>query len=86
MSDDGTKSKQEETLNNLKKYNKERNTKIVDVTEELVVEFYEQETTPGVDETEDLSVPYVCEHCGSIVYLGQIHGLGFCKEKFQYQE
>lgn len=104
MTDDEVKSKQEETLNNLKKYNKERNTEIADDPEEILNELSEDlakddhfeeamqklteinEELGLYDEPEKPFVHHICEFCGDIVYPGQVHGLGFCKEKIQYEQ
>ena len=88
MTNDEAKSKQEETLNNLKKYNKTRKTEIVE-DESSIQEVLElaPEVIEGVEES---YVPPVmshrCPYCGTMAYVGQIHGMGYCKEKVQYEQ
>ena len=105
MTDDEIKSKQEETLKNLKKYNEDRKTKIVDDPEEILDSLLEElgnepdiigvqveilpidELTSEVTESEEkLIISHICPYCGNIAYIGQIHGLGYCKEKTQYEQ
>lgn len=147
MTNDEIKSKQEETLKNLEKYNEDRKTNIVNYSEEgfyeedepiedieqawnnakirgvtakptekppmqkwlnaqdelnkqrgiSVVETnkedlekfrQEKELAPEVVEgvEEGYVPPLLCQYCGSVAYQGQIHGLGYCREKVQYQE
>ena len=28
----------------------------------------------------------ICEYCGSLAYPGQLHGLGYCREKIKYEQ
>ena len=114
MTNDEIKNKQEETLNNLKKYNESRKTEIVDEPNEDVLTTFERaergvpkppmqewldeqdrlseemgitviyETEP--DAEEKMIMSHICPYCGTMAYIGQIHGLGYCKEKPQYQE
>jgi len=171
MNNDEIKDKQEETLNNLKKYNKVRKTEIVDDPEEIkipsageILEYADRlrergryieptegfkvkarikeirnpipglldnepasdledgkpfwATKPNVafdlakfdddvyaseDDSEELEEPEtlivgdsvnpvmerpviaICEFCGNFRYFGQLHGLGYCREKIQYE-
>lgn len=114
MTNDEIKNRQEETLNNLKKYNETRKTEVIDdqsdtvnkegditvietnkedldkfvaATQEVLDDQYalmEKHNLKSV--TVEIRKPYICEHCGNIAYQGQIHGLGFCKEKTQYEQ
>jgi hypothetical protein len=147
MTDDEIKNKQEETLNNLKKYNKERKTEIVDDKPEtreqrrdrLAIErrdndepseytdievdapesewieeqfgqlpepiteitgdsvnpvMEKQPMQEWLDESDRLNkergitvVPTpICEFCGNFAYQGQLHGMGYCREKIQYEQ
>ena len=138
MTNDEAKSKQEETLNNLKKYNKTRKTEVVDDIEgnrrasqyralaESAIDIeddddlntvldtlrkarkhvakthHSQETTWTKEEIEaarlislvedDAEVvaepimSHLCPYCGTMAYMGQIHGMGYCKEKVQYEQ
>ena len=132
MTDDEIKDKQEETLNQLKKYNNTRKTEIVEDTEgnptvvtqwtdgikEPMQEFLdaqdelnkecgisivetneedlekfrqEGELAPEVIEgVEESYVPpvmsHLCPYCGTMAYVGQIHGMGYCKEKVSYEQ
>ncbi len=75
MTKDEFQKKQEETLNALRQYNKDRETQII---EEPVSETLEIE--------EKFIKPRICHFCNTVAYPGQIHGLGFCKEKVQYEQ
>jgi hypothetical protein len=136
MTNNEIKKKQEETLENLKKYNKERNTEIVDDPEEVLLnelldevgydagmgsgvfdnepktadeairkyldldeakvsqDFIDNLRNTGANWDDDevepdpgsRTVSHFCEFCGSVAYQGQIHGLGYCKEKVQYEQ
>jgi hypothetical protein len=66
------KNRQQETLKNLEKYNESRKTEIVGDSVNPVME------RPAAIE--------VCEFCANFVYPGQLHGLGYCKEKIQYEQ
>jgi len=154
MTKDEVNKKQEETLNNLKKYNKERNTEIADdmegnptvvtqwtdevkgtelsdimdwAIENLTEDPFELSTLfrmireyainvhesrmhdlaksqkfieadeigddlPDNDwqdveitDNHPLGLLLLCQYCGSVAYQGQIHGMGYCKEKVQYE-
>jgi DNA gyrase/topoisomerase IV subunit A len=67
---------QQETLKNLEKFNEKRKTEIVNEPEEEEV----------VQPEEKLTISHICPYCGMLAYQGQIHGLGYCREKVQYQE
>ena len=140
MTNDEAKSKQEETLNNLKKYNKTRKTEVVDDIEgnpTVVTQWRDIEPTesfeakaritkvrkpiPGLldnepakqdfdanettwtkeeieaarlislveDDAEVVAEPimsHLCPYCGTMAYMGQIHCMGYCKEKVQYEQ
>ncbi len=158
MTNDEVKDKQEETLNNLKKYNEVRKTEIVDdkpetkeqrrdrisltrreesfteedpseytkikvvpylgddpvlpevefepvgpdvddeletiteIVEKSIIEAAEAEGAPDVPQAYqftppslDFGLPLLCQYCGNVAYQGQIHGLGYCREKIQYE-
>lgn len=42
---------------------------------------------PSESPAEDkLIMSHICPYCGTMAYIGQIHGLGYCKEKVQYEQ
>lgn len=135
MTEDEIKSKQEETLKNLNKFNENRKTEMIDDSseEEVIVSGWPTEeeieaarkivaaferaekgvTIPPmqewldaqdalnkergisiVEETEPVAItdnhplglPLLCQWCGDQAYPGQIHGLGYCKEKIKYEQ
>lgn len=96
MTNDELKDKQAETLKGLKKHNTERKTEIVNDTDgkpttvtQYKDEDSQQNDTPDmemVEPEEKLIMSHVCPYCGTMAYIGQIHGLGYCKEKPQYEQ
>jgi len=141
MTNDELKDKQEQTLNQLKKYNKQRKTEIVDdrsiASVDEVAELQNEASSmlsrdskprdiqpiksvevkaeikairhpiPGLldDDTDDLDnidgprdffededeqekplISHICPYCGQLAYQNQLHGLGYCKEKTQYEQ
>ena len=98
MTDDEVKNKQEETLKNLEKYNKDRKTEIIDDPDEkpLMQEWLDEQERLNkergitvdyeTEPEEKLIMSHVCPYCGTMAYMGQIHGIGYCREKVQYEQ
>ncbi len=83
MEKDEFQKKQEETLRRIRDFSDKRKTEIVEEIEEPVDDV---EAPQVEEETYVPLVTHVCEFCGGLAYIGQIHGLGYCKEKIQYEE
>lgn len=73
MVDKDIQEKQEETLRRLQEFSDKRKTKII---------ADEEHEAPEVKAV----LPNICEFCGDVLHLGQVHGLGYCKEKVQYEQ
>ena len=40
----------------------------------------------NVEIVEEPVMSHLCPYCGTMAYVGQIHGMGYCKEKVQYEQ
>ena len=48
--------------------------------------FIEKPNPDAEGPEEKLIMSHICPYCGTMAYIGQIHGLGYCKEKLQYEQ
>lgn len=48
--------------------------------------FIEKPNPDSEGSEEKLIMSHICPYCGTMAYIGQIHGLGYCKEKLQYEQ